>query len=117
MKNTVNEFDFFNVMTYDAGMNFLYKEAMMNYADALGDRKKVVLGNTINNQWAPKDQTDMGAFIESREGNMERTAWARDQGFGGFFQWALGAASGHTMSFGEQMQYFNEMTDTWFNRN
>ena len=118
LKNTVNEFDFFNVMTYDAGVNFLYQESMWNFAAALGDRKKVVLGNTINSQWAPKEQTNgAGSFVESREQNMARTAWAKHNGFGGFFQWALGASSGHSMPFAEQMQYFNEMTDVWFSRN
>ncbi|MCW1890622.1 hypothetical protein OK016_21160 [Vibrio chagasii] len=53
MKATKNDFDFFNVMTYDASRNFLYEVAMANYAEYIGDKSKIVLGNTINSQWAP----------------------------------------------------------------
>ena len=105
LQNTKDQFDFFNVMTYDAGEDFLYKESMRNFAAAVGDRSKIVLGNTINKQWTPNSQD---GFIESRENNLERAAWQRKEGFGGFFMWTLGATSGHQMSFADQVEYFNE---------
>ena len=49
-----NVFDFFNVMAYDAGPRFKYDVAMANYARAVGDKSKIVLGQTINSQWGQK---------------------------------------------------------------
>lgn len=98
-------FDFFNVMTYDAGMRFKYDVAMNNYAQAIGDKSKILLGNTINSQWGPKPE---GNFVESRENNLARAAWQAKNDFGGFFVWALGS-NNQQMSFGDQVQYINEM--------
>jgi len=34
-------------MAYDAGQNFLYETALNNYAYHVGDKSKVILGNSI----------------------------------------------------------------------
>ncbi|AFI89660.1 hypothetical protein EXT68_02865 [Pectobacterium parmentieri] len=96
-------FDFFNVMTYDAGRNFKYDVALANYAKAVGDKSKVLLGNTINSQWGPE-----GRFTESRENNIARAAWQAKNNYGGFFVWTLGATTGQ-LSLGDQVQYINDM--------
>ncbi|QNQ19244.1 hypothetical protein HF650_05485 [Kosakonia sp. SMBL-WEM22] len=96
-------FDFFNVMTYDAGPRFRYDVAMANYARAVGDKKKVILGNTINSQWGPE-----GRYVESKENNLARAAWQAEQGYGGVFVWALGS-NNVSMSFPDQVSYINEM--------
>jgi len=96
-------FDFFNVMTYDAGPRFKYDVAMANYAKAVGDKSKILLGNTINSQWGPE-----GRYTESRETNMARAAWQAKNNYGGFFVWTLGASTGQ-LSFADQVQYINEM--------
>jgi len=103
LKATKNDFDFFNVMTYDAGRNFLYEVAMANYAEYIGDKSKIVLGNTINSQWAPG-----GNFVETRQNNLDRAKWQKDNGYGGFFMWTLGSNS-QSLSMAEQVDYFNEM--------
>ncbi|MDR9827489.1 Ig-like domain-containing protein [Vibrio sp. FNV 38] len=100
---TKDTFDFFNVMAYDAGENFLYQVAMENYAEHVGDKTKVVLGNTINSQWGPD-----GRFVETREQNIERTQWQKDNGFGGFFIWTLGSNT-ESLTMSEQVDYFNEL--------
>ncbi|MGC9401472.1 Ig-like domain-containing protein [Vibrio genomosp. F10 str. 9ZC157] len=105
LEDTKHDFDFFNVMTYDAGENFLYKVAMENYARHIGDKSKIVLGNTINSQWGPD-----GNFVETRDNNLERAAWQKDNGYGGFFMWTLGA-SNQGLSMTEQVEYFNDMID------
>ncbi|MGR5435116.1 Ig-like domain-containing protein [Vibrio owensii] len=103
LKATKNDFDFFNVMTYDAGRNFLYDVAMANYAEYIGDKSKIVLGNTINSQWAPG-----GNFVETRQNNLDRAKWQKDNGYGGFFMWTLGS-NNQGLSMAEQVDYFNDM--------
>ena len=98
-----HDVDFFNVMTYDAGENFLYDVAMNNYAKYIGDKSKIVLGTTINSQWGPD-----GAFVETRENNLKRAKWQKDNGYGGFFMWTLGS-NNQGMSMSNQVDYFNEM--------
>lgn len=73
-------------MTYDAGQNFLYKVAMENYATYIEDKSKIVLGNTINSQW----RSD-GNFVETYQNSLDRAKWQKDNGYGGFFMWALGS--------------------------
>ncbi|WP_342321927.1 glycosyl hydrolase family 18 protein [Kosakonia sp. BYX6] len=96
-------FDFFNVMTYDAGPRFRYDVAMANYARAVGDQKKIILGNTINSQWGPE-----GRYVESKENNLKRAAWQAEKGYGGVFVWALGS-NNTQLSFADQVSYINEM--------
>ncbi|WP_052130637.1 glycoside hydrolase family 18 protein [Erwinia typographi] len=103
LQDSKDLFDFFNVMTYDAGKNFKYKVAMQNYAKAVGDKSKILVGATINSQWA-----DGGNFVESKENNLERIKWQSENGFGGFFAWTLGSSTNQT-SFAEQVSYLNEM--------
>lgn len=98
-----NTFDFFNVMTYDAGPRFKYEVALANYAKVIGDKTKILLGNTINHQWGPE-----GSYLESREKNLQRAAWQATNNYGGFFVWALGATS-QQLSLADQVQYINEM--------
>lgn len=105
-------FDMFNVMAYDAGKKFDYKQAMENYAQAVGDASKVVLGVTINSQWGPKDQG--GNFVETRENNLERGSWQSANGYGGTFVWALGANT-EQLSFSEQVDYYNDIIETYDN--
>ncbi|GAL14540.1 chitinase [Vibrio astriarenae] len=103
LQNTKDTVDFFNVMAYDAGKNFLYDVAMANYAKNVGDPTKIILGVTINSQWAPD-----GRFVETRENNIERARWQKEQGYGGFFIWTLGSNT-ESLSMQEQVEYFNEM--------
>jgi chitinase len=103
LKQGKDVFDFFNVMAYDAGPRFKYDVAMNNYARAVGDKSKIVLGMTINSQWGPE-----GRFVESRSTNVERAGWQAQQGYGGFFIWTLGA-SDQQLAISQQVDYFNEM--------
>ncbi|XHY20228.1 hypothetical protein ViNHUV68_09280 [Vibrio sp. NH-UV-68] len=103
IEDTKHDVDFFNVMTYDAGENFLYDVAMNNYARHIGDKSKIVLGNTINSQWGPD-----GAFVESRANNLKRAQWQKDNGYGGFFMWTLGS-NNQGLSMSNQVNYFNDM--------
>lgn len=96
-------FDFFNVMAYDAGPRFKYDVAMANYARAVGDKTKIVMGQTINSQWGPE-----GRFVENRQINVNRAGWQAEQGYGGFFIWTLGA-NDQQQSLSQQVDYFNEM--------
>ncbi|MFC5079752.1 hypothetical protein VTH8203_04440 [Vibrio thalassae] len=105
-------FDMFNVMAYDAGKNFDYKQAMKNYAQAVGDASKVVLGVTINAQWAPKDQDPRGNFVETRENNLERGSWQSTNGYGGTFVWAFGAST-ENLSFSDQVDYYNAVIQAY----
>ncbi|MCX8958076.1 glycoside hydrolase family 18 protein [Erwinia psidii] len=98
-------FDFFNVMAYDAGPEFKYQTAMLNYANAIGDASKVVLGNTINSQWGPNNN-----FTESRVNNIARTKWQAQNGYGGFFVWTVGAST-EQLSVAQQAAYIDEMKD------
>ncbi|MCS2162678.1 glycoside hydrolase family 18 protein [Scandinavium sp. H11S7] len=98
-------FDFYNVMAYDAGSNFKYQTAMANYAAAVGDKTKIILGTTINAQWAPE-----GSFVETKENNLERARWQAAEGYGGYFAWALGSNT-QSMSLTDQSAYLNEMKD------
>jgi chitinase len=76
---------------------------MANYARAVGDKKKIILGNTINSQWGPE-----GRYVESKENNLTRAAWQAEQGYGGVFVWALGS-NNVQLSFPDQVSYLNEM--------
>ncbi|HHB1427532.1 TPA: glycosyl hydrolase family 18 protein [Serratia odorifera] len=98
-------FDFFNVMAYDAGPRFKYPVAMNNYARAVGNPAKVVLGATINAQWGPE-----GNFVELRQNNIERAAWQARHNYGGFFVWTLGSNT-ENMHFADQVTYLNDMKD------
>lgn len=98
-------FDFFNVMAYDAGPNFRWQVAMENYARAIGDKSKVVLGATINSQWGP-----VSNFIESKENNLARAEWQAANGYGGFFVWTFGANT-QNMPLSEQVAYVNDMRE------
>jgi len=100
-----NIFDFFNVMTYDAGKNFKYQVALQNYANVLGDKSKVVLGNTINAQWSPQ-----GPFVETDENNVARAKWQAENGFGGLFVWNFGAST-EQLSMSAQVAKVNAMID------
>lgn len=98
-------FDFFNVMAYDAGPDFKYDVAMANYARAVGDKRKIILGQTINSQWGPA-----GRFVESRQNNVDRAGWQAEHGYGGFFIWTLGA-NNQQQPLAQQVDYFNEMKE------
>ncbi|WP_226020347.1 glycosyl hydrolase family 18 protein [Serratia symbiotica] len=100
-----NIFDFFNVMAYDAGKYFKFDVAMNNYARAVGNPAKIILGSTINAQWGPE-----GNFFESYQNNIERAAWQARNNFGGFFVWTLGA-NNHSISFVDQINYLNAMKE------
>lgn len=105
LKATKNKFDLFNVMTYDAGPRFKYNIAMENYAQHVGDKTKIILGNTINSQWGPE-----GRYVETRENNLARSQWQFDEGYGGLFMWALGSNT-QSLSMTEQVEYLNAMVD------
>ncbi|WP_336193113.1 glycoside hydrolase family 18 protein [Providencia stuartii] len=98
-----NTFDFFNVMAYDAGQNFKYDVAMSNYAQAVADPSKVILGTTINSQWGPT-----GSFVETQANNIARAKWQASNNYGGFFVWALGS-NNQGMTFAAQVDYINAM--------
>jgi len=104
LESSKDDFDFFNVMTYDAGKDFLYKYAMANYARYV-EKDKIVLGNTINLQWGPAENG--GSFVEDRQTNLDRAEWQFGEGYGGFFIWALGSNT-NQMSFPDQVKYFND---------
>jgi chitinase len=106
LKEGKSLFDFFNVMTYDAGPDFKYKVAMENYSKVLGDKSKIILGNTINDQWGPN-----GRFVEPRANNIYRAGWQAENNFGGFFVWALGASPTLNMQADKQVDYVLEMKD------
>ena len=105
LKDSKDVFDFFNVMTYDAGKNFRYQVAMENYANAVGDKSKVLVGATINQQWSPD-----GPFVETEENNLERAAWQAANGYGGFFVWTLGAST-QNLPLTAQAAYVARMAD------
>ncbi|HFK7187213.1 TPA: glycosyl hydrolase family 18 protein, partial [Serratia odorifera] len=111
LKKGKDTFDFFNVMTYDAGKNFKYDVAMANYARAVGDASKILLGNTINSQWGPD-----GRYVEDREKNIERAAWQAKNNYGGFFVWTLGHTT-QQLSFSDQVEYINAMQHAAENAN
>lgn len=98
-----NMFSFFNVMTYDAGKNFKYQVALQNYAAKVGDKSRVVLGNTINAQWAPD-----GAFVETDANNNARAKWQAQNGYGGLFVWNFGANT-QQLSMADQVAKTNAM--------
>ncbi len=103
LKNGRDLFDFFNVMAYDAGPRFKYDVAMANYAKAVGNPKKIILGNTLTTQWGPE-----GRYAETRANNLARAAWQAEKGYGGVFVWAMGA-NDTGLSFGDQINYINDM--------
>ncbi|WP_193311891.1 carbohydrate-binding protein [Rouxiella sp. S1S-2] len=98
-------FDFYNVMAYDAGRDFKYAVAMNNYANAVGDKSKIVLGTTINDQWAPGNR-----FVETKENNVARAEWQAKNNYGGFFVWALGS-NNQQMNLEHQVEYINDMRE------
>lgn len=103
LQNGRDLFDFFNVMAYDAGPRFKYDVAMANYAKAVGDAKKIILGNTLTTQWGPD-----GRYAETRENNIARAAWQAANGYGGVFVWAMGS-NDTGLSMADQVDYINEM--------
>lgn len=105
LKDSKDLFDFFNVMTYDAGKNFRYQVAMENYARAVGDKSKILVGATINHQWQPD-----GTFVETEENNLERVAWQAENGYGGFFVWALGQST-LNLPLTSQAEYIGRLAD------
>lgn len=105
LQNSKDLFNFFNVMTYDAGPDFKYKTAMANYAAAVGEKSKIILGTTINAQWGPA-----ASFVETKENNLDRAQWQASEGYGGFFTWALGSNT-QNLSLADQSAYINEMKD------
>lgn len=105
LKKGKNLFDSFNVMTYDAGPNFKYQTAMANYAKAVGDASKVLLGNTINSQWGPDAN-----FVETWRNNISRSEWQAQKGYGGLFVWTVGANS-EQKSVAEQVTYIEQMRE------
>ncbi|QGY32252.1 glycoside hydrolase family 18 protein [Pantoea cypripedii] len=98
-------FDLFNVMAYDAGPRFKYDVAMANYARAVGNKAKVILGNTINSQWGPE-----GRYYEDYQTNLNRSAWQAREGYGGFFAWSL-AGTNPQYGNAEQVSYINAMKE------
>lgn len=99
-------FDFYNVMAYDAGHNFKYDVAMRNYANAVGDKSKVVMGQTINSQWGEGDIR----WVETRANNVARAEWQAANNYGGFFVWTLGR-NDQEMRINDQIAYVAEMKD------
>ncbi|MCR9385463.1 glycosyl hydrolase family 18 protein, partial [Vibrio metoecus] len=105
LKKSGGLFDKFNVMAYDAGRQFKWDVAMENYAKYVGDKSKVVLGTTINKQWAPE-----GNFTETKENNLARAKWQAENGYGGLFVWAFGSNTDQ-LSMKDQVSYFNDLID------
>ncbi len=105
LEDSKNVFDFFNAMTYDAGTSYKYQVAMQNYAQHVGSKAKVLVGTSNNAQWASS-----GPFTETQANNVQRAKWAAENGYGGFFIWALGANS-NQMSMADQVSYINSMID------
>lgn len=106
LKQSANLFNFFDVMAYDAGKNFNYGVALNNYAAAVGDKSKIVLGLTNNKQWSPE-----GSFVQSQAENIKRTEWEARNGFGGVFLWAMGSNS-ESLTMGDQVNGFNEVIES-----
>jgi chitinase len=102
LKSSVGVFDYYNVMTYDAGRGFDYQTAMANYHQVVGNRALINLGVTINRQWGPD-----GGFVMPVAENNHRVSWQQQQGFGGFFVWALGKSS-EARNLDSQVSLFNE---------
>lgn len=82
-----------------------YRDGDGNYARAVGDKRKIILGQTINSQWGPA-----GRFVESRQTNVNRAGWQAEHGYGGFFIWTLGA-NNQQQPLAQQVDYFNEMKE------
>lgn len=106
LHSSIGVFDFYNVMTYDAGRNFDYKTSMNNYAKALGDPADLRFGISINQQWGPP-----GGFVMPFQENNARAAWQAKEKYGGFFVWALGASS-EARTLGSQIRVFNSFVDS-----
>jgi len=105
LEDSKNVFNFFNAMTYDAGNAFKYQVAMQNYAQHVGSKAKVLVGTSNNQQWA-----STGPCTETQANNVQRAKWASENGYGGFFIWALGANS-NQMSMADQVSTTNAMID------
>jgi len=105
LESTVGLFDFYNVMTYDAGRNYDYKTSIENYFNAVGIRADLRLGMSINRQWGP-----FGGFVMPLIENQARAKWQAEQGYGGFFVWALGANT-ESRSLDSQIRMFNTLVD------
>lgn len=101
LRSTIGVFDFYNVMTYDAGRNFDYKTSMNNYFEAVGDRSKLRLGISINQQWG-----QLGNFVMPLRENVARAKWQATEKYGGFFIWALGAST-EARALESQISMFN----------
>jgi hypothetical protein len=99
-----NLFDFYQVMAYDAGQNYLYKIAMANYAQYV-PKSKLVLGLTINSQWK-----EGGNFVEADDELAKRAVWAREEVYQGIFTWALGSNT-QSRSFANQIAVINRFTE------
>ncbi|MBL4673257.1 MAG: hypothetical protein JKX81_13450 [Arenicella sp.] len=106
LHSSIGVFDFYNVMSYDAGRNFDYKTSMDNYVKALGNRAKLRFGLSINQQWG-----QLGNFVMPLQENNARATWQAKQEYGGFFVWALGASS-EARPLDSQIRVFNSLIDT-----
>lgn len=104
LASTLGLFDFYNIMTYDAGREFDYKTAMTNYNSIIKQASKLRLGVSINQQWGP-----YGGFVMPHHENVSRVKWAKEQGFGGYFLWALGAST-ELRDLHSQIALFNELS-------
>jgi hypothetical protein len=105
LQSSIGVFDFYNVMTYDAGRNFDYKTSMSNYSKAVGGRADLRFGISINRQWG-----QLGGFVMPLQENNARAAWQAEEKYGGFFVWALGASS-EARSLDSQIRIFNSFVD------
>lgn len=105
LEDSKNVFNFFNAMTYDAGTSYKYQVAMQNYAKHVGSKAKILVGTSNNAQWSSS-----GPFTETQANNVQRAKWASENGYGGFFIWALGANS-NQMSMADQVSTTNAMID------
>ncbi|MCH2191520.1 MAG: glycosyl hydrolase family 18 protein [Gammaproteobacteria bacterium] len=103
LRSSSSLFDFYNIMTYDAGRDFDYQQSLQNYAVYIKDKSKLRVGITINKQWS-----EDGGFVMPKSDNLKRACWAKDNGYGGFFVWALGANT-ESISLLRQTDYVNDL--------
>lgn len=106
LQSSIGVFDFYNVMTYDAGRNFDYKTSMNNYSKALGNQVDLRFGISINQQWG-----QLGSFVMPLAENNARARWQAQHKYGGFFVWALGASS-EARPLDSQIRVFNSLVDS-----
>jgi hypothetical protein len=105
LQATLGVFDFYNIMTYDAGRNFDYKTSINNYLKIISNRSKLRLGMSINRQWG-----QFGGFVMPLDENLARAKWQAKQGYGGFFIWALGANT-ESRTLDSQIRIFNSLVN------